>query len=195
MHRLPLFPLPTIVYPGVPMPLHVFEPRYRQLVARCMEGDRRFGMVYHDPDVHGPFLLEPNVVGCVAEIVQVQAITDGRSMILIRGMERFVVRDGIESGTPYYEGLVEEYADEPEDAATLLDRRRHSLELFRTVMERVTRAAEPVPPVDEAGLVSYQIAQWIYIDPAWRQQLLELRSEAARLDQVDTLLNTALEEL
>ena len=67
MYRLPLFPLNVVLFPGAPLPLHIFEARYRRMVARCVEYDRRFGVVFHDADRTGPFLMEGQV-GWIAEI-------------------------------------------------------------------------------------------------------------------------------
>ncbi|HET7321048.1 MAG TPA: LON peptidase substrate-binding domain-containing protein [Longimicrobiaceae bacterium] len=193
MRRLPLFPLPVVLLPGASLPLHVFEPRYREMMAHCLEGDRRFGLVYHDPDRAGPFLNEPGPVGCVAEIVRFEPLGDGRSRLLARGRERFRIEDGIESAAPYYEGLVEEYEDEPEDEQAVAARSEESLELFHRVLACLSDSPEPDPPLRDEEPLSFQIAQWIRIDPTWQQALLQLRSERERLDRVDPLLRTILE--
>ena len=86
---LPLFPLSLVLFPGTVVPLHIFEPRYRQMVTDILEGDRRFGLLYHDPDEHGPFMNEPGRVGTVAVIRRYQPLPDGRSMIMVRGLDRF----------------------------------------------------------------------------------------------------------
>ncbi|CAN5816373.1 hypothetical protein BH23GEM11_BH23GEM11_18510 [soil metagenome] len=111
MRRLPLFPLPVVLFPGAVTPLHIFEPRYRQMVARCIEYDRRFGLLYHDPDRLGPFELTPGRVGTVAEIGEFRILPEGRSLLLATGIERFRIVDGIESDTKYYEALVEPMFD------------------------------------------------------------------------------------
>jgi Lon protease-like protein len=190
---MPLFPLPVVLLPGASLPLHVFEPRYRQMIARCLEGDRRFGLVYHDPDRSGPFETESGLVGCVAEIIHFQPLADGRSLSMARGRERFRVEDGIESGTLYHEALVEEYEDEPEDGGGVSERADVSRELFHRVIACLSDDPGSDPPLDAEEPLSFQIAQWIRIDPTWQQELLELRSERERLDRVDPLLLTILE--
>ena len=87
--RLPLFPLPIILFPGTVLPLHIFEPRYRQMVEHVMERDNRFGLLYHDPDTHGPFSNEKGRIGTVAEIRKHNPIPDGCSMILVRAWDGF----------------------------------------------------------------------------------------------------------
>jgi Lon protease-like protein len=193
MFRLPLFPMPVVLFPGAPLPLHIFEPRYRQMVAHCVEGDRRFGLVYHDPDRDGPFDPTAGKIGCVAEIMQFEPIPDGRSTVLVRGTVRFALTDGIESGALYYEGLASEYEDEEEDAEKLKERCRQSAALFHRVLEHISSEPQPPPPVHADEPLSFQLAQWIRIDPSWQQRLLELRTESERLDVIDELLHVTLE--
>ncbi|HEX2204390.1 MAG TPA: LON peptidase substrate-binding domain-containing protein [Longimicrobium sp.] len=193
MERIPLFPLPIVLFPGAPMPLHIFEPRYRQMVARCIEGDGRFGLLYHDPDRHGPFEVEPGRVGTIAQILKFQPLPDGRSLILCRGHDRFRVDDGIESGTAYFEALVEPYGDEKEDKRGMRARRRRSIDLFHRVLDEVVHYTESYPEIDEASETAFQIAQAIRIDPSWQQGLLEARKERERLALLDELLRAVLE--
>ena len=193
MRRLPLFPLPVVLFPGGPMPLHIFEPRYRQMVAHCVEGDSTFGMLYHDPDHAGPFTVEEGQVGCTAEILNYQPLPDGRSLVLVRGGERFQVEDGIESPNQYWECVAAPYADEAEPAFELGAHRRRTIALFYEVLEQVVRHPRPFPEIDPEEETAFQIAQAIRVDPAWQLRLLELRSEDERLDQVDDLLGAVLE--
>ena len=196
MIRLPLFPLPLVLFPGAPIPLHIFEPRYRQMVARCVEGDGRFGLLYHDPDRHGPFQMESGRVGTVAEILKFQPLPDGRSLILCKGRERFRVEDGIESGMPYYEALAGPYEDEPnvvEQGPEIEARRQVSIDLFHRVLREVVRYQESFPEIDLDDEAGFQIAQAIRIDAAWQQSLLESRTERERLDLLDDLLRAVLE--
>jgi Lon protease-like protein len=222
MRRLPLFPLPVVLFPGAVTPLHIFEPRYRQMVARCIEYDRRFGLLYHDPDRLGPFERTPGRVGTVAEIGEFRILPDGRSLLLASGIERFRIVDGIESDTKYHEALVEPMVDgegdaleagdshesgdeawrgEP-DAGTreeaLMRRRRQTLSLLEVVVDRLglpgddVEATEAIPPMDPAEEVSFRVAAMIQTDPMWQHGLLSLTRESARLDRIDDLLRDAL---
>lgn len=190
-YRLPLFPLPVVLFPTAGMPLHVFEPRYRRMVARCLEFDRRFGLVYHDSDVRGPFLFEEGRVGCVAEIESFQPLPDGRSLLLARGVERFAIVDGIESDEPYYEALVTPYAD-GDPAPDLPERRRDSLELFHAVVDQLPEEPERLPELDEGSELSFPLVRTIEVEPSWQQTFLELRDEAGRLEQLDRVFRAAL---
>lgn len=194
MRRLPLFPLPIVLFPGATMPLHIFEPRYRQMMAHCLEGDRRFGLVYHDPDRSGPFRPEGQI-GCTAEVLKFQPIPDGRSFVLVVGRERFRVEDGIESEALYYEGLVEEYLDVEANPPGLLVRRGASAALFQQVVDQLAECPSDLPAIDTTRDTSFQIAQWVRVDAWWQHELLAFRSEAERLNRLDLLLHSVLEQM
>jgi Lon protease-like protein len=177
------------------MPLHIFEHRYRAMVARCREESRPFGLIYHDPDVHGPFLIEEGRVGTEAHIEVFNALPDGRSLILVRGGERFRIRDGIESDEPYYQAVVESYLDRPSaaSAGTLAERRRRSTELLRRAVQAVGGEMDGIPELDSTIDVSFQLARSLQIDAAWLQALLELQDESARLERLDVIFRAAIE--
>jgi len=192
-YRLPLFPLPVVLYPGARMPLHVFEPRYRDLVRESLDGDGRFGVVYHDSDRRGPFLFDDGRVGCVAEIVEHEFLRDGRSLIVVDGIERFEVVDGIESDALYYEALVTPYADAlPSEEPSLVERRSLTIALFVELLGRFPDPPDTVPELTPDEETSFRLAQTIGVDPQWHQELLESRDEAARLDALDEVFRAAL---
>ncbi|MEN8374986.1 MAG: LON peptidase substrate-binding domain-containing protein [Gemmatimonadota bacterium] len=190
--RLPLFVLPSVLYPGMQMPLHIFEPRYRRMVARCVETSGEFGLVYHDPDASGPFLIDEGRVGCAARILEFKPIPDGRSLILVQGVERFAIRDGIESEEPFYEALVESYVDYAAVGAGLRARRADSIGLFREVAARAMDAGATLPCVDEDRETSFLLGERIHLEMGWRQALLESRNEFDRLDRIDAVLRAVL---
>ena len=192
MRRLPLFVLPTILFPGTRMPLHIFEPRYRQMAARCLESDKQFGLLFRAAHADGEYNADDGGVGCVAYIEQFQPLPDGRSLLIVEGRERFRVVDGIESDTLYHEALVEDYVDEGERAYDLAPRRQKSLALYAEALQKITGAPR-APSFDTARDLSFQLADAMEVDAAWKQMLLELRSESQRLDQIDMVLRAALE--
>lgn len=189
--RLPLFPLPVVLFPTAPMPLHVFEPRYRRMVARCLEQDRRFGLVYHDADRQGPFLMEEGRVGCVASIEEFEPLPDGRSVMVVRGMERFSIDDGIESGEPFYEALVSPYGDLDADVA-LGPRRVRTLALFRELVRTLGEEPTWLAGLDPGAETSFPLARTVQAEPAWLQGFLEVRDEEARLELLDQVFLTLL---
>lgn len=192
-YRLPLFPLPVVLLPGTSMPLHIFEPRYQDLVRDCLASDRRFGLIYHDWDRQGPFLCEEGGIGCVAEIDTHQALSDGRSLIAVRGIERFRIEDGIESKSAYFEALVTPYPDIDTDGDDLAARRAASIELFRRVLASLEGHPEHLPALEPTRETSFLLAQTIGVDPTWHQQLLEFQDERQRLAELDRVFRAALE--
>jgi Lon protease-like protein len=194
---LPLFPLPLVLFPGVPLPLHIFEPRYREMVADCLAGDRRFGVVFaaeEDPDAP-----RRGAVGCIAIIQESEALPDGRSNIVVVGGDRFAIARLVAGTRPYLLGEVVTYSDVEESAEPLASLARQ----LRAVFERVGRAArtladdrDPLPalPEDPAAL-SFTIASLIDLDPEGRQRLLASRSPLSRLRELESLLSPAVDML
>lgn len=194
MSHLPLFPLPVVLFPGADMPLHIFEPRYRQMVSDCLAGDGRFGLLHHDSDEQGPFLGEAGRVGTVARIVHCDPLPDGRSLIMIRGEERFAIRQCPDLQRLYYEAAVVPVADEalPAPAAVLVARRR-TLDLLHAVLKSMNEPPDEVPCFNLDEDLSFQLAPMIQIDSRWQQSLLELRDEAYRLERLDAVFQAALD--
>jgi Lon protease-like protein len=194
--RLPLFPLPIVLLPGTALPLHIFEMRYRKMVAHCRDQDTPFGLIYHDPDLQGPFLIEPGRVGTEAYIEVFHPLPDGRSLILIRGRQRFRIREEIASAEPYYEALVDPYEDQPRAPGTeaaLRGRRRTSSDLLHRAVDAVGGERDAVPDPDLERDVSFQLARSLQIAPSWLQALLELRDELTRLERLDVIFRAAIE--
>jgi len=109
MFELPLFPLNTVLFPGMPLPLHVFEERYREMVQFCLEDKRPFGVVLIRSGVaEGGPVADPYDIGCVAEIVEVQRLEDGRMLLMIVGTERFRILS-LNHERSYLMGTMEEF--------------------------------------------------------------------------------------
>lgn len=176
------------------MPLHIFESRYRAMVARCLEFDRRFGLIHHDADEQGPFLLEEGRVGTVAFIEKYQPIPDGRSLILVRGRERFRIDRGLDQRELFYEAEIGPYTDLTLPREDGIRRaREQTLELFHAVVERLDEPPEEVPAFNLSCDLSFQLAPYIQIDGRWQQSFLELREEAHRLERLDAVFQAAVD--
>jgi Lon protease-like protein len=189
--RLPLFPLPLVLFPGAALPLHVFEPRYRALLADCRAGDGRFGIVTS----HGG-APAPGAVGCVAELREVAMLPDGRANILVEGAERFSVARLADAETPYLVADVDPF----DDAADSSDELRTLDARVRSAFERVARAARtiaddsaPLPalPADPAAL-SFAVAATVDLGLPVKERLLASRSASERLAELDALLSAAV---
>ena len=179
--RLPIFPLSVVLFPGTPLPLHIFEPRYRKMLADCLAGDRRFGIT---PAGKDDVMPEPGTVGCIAEVRVNQELPDGRANIIVFGGERFVLTAPVVEGAPYYVGMVQTFEDEPgttpgDESPTRLR------ELFSGyyALLRQLNDIEPEDPSlpDEALALSFHIAAALDCDPGVKQRLLVERSTARRV--------------
>ena len=193
--QLPLFPLPLVLLPGTALPLHIFEPRYRQLLADCLESDKRFGIV-RLPDGIAEMEIAPGTIGCVAEIVNSERLADGRSNIVVRGAERFSLVSFIASSRPYHVCTAELVEDEFEIGAELDALAGRVRDTFR----RVARAArtladdpDPLPDLpDDAASLSFAVTSMIDVGLDARQDILSSRSPLERLRHLDRVLSAAL---
>ena len=120
MYELPLFPLNTVLFPGMPLPLRIFEPRYKEMIGVCIREKRPFGVVLirEGKAQHGP-LAVPHTVGCTAQITQVEPLEDGQFAILSIGQERFRIHS-LKKDKAYLVGMVENtpLLNEPETKLT-----------------------------------------------------------------------------
>ena len=193
--RLPLFPLPLVLFPGTVMPLHIFEPRYREMLADCRDGDGRFGIILTGGEPERA--LPTGHVGCVAELREVQMLADGRANVLVEGTRRFALERLVDAPHAYHVALVADYDDEPGDDRAALD---DGAQRVRSAFARVARAARaiadddaPLPDLpDDPALVAFRVASLVDFDRADRQALLVSRSPLARLVTVASLLERAV---
>ena len=193
VRELPLFPLPVVLFPGVPMPLHIFEPRYRQMLSDVRVGESLFGLSYFDASNYEGEIPPVGHIGCVAEVTEVQSLPDGRSNILTIGLIRYRVEEYVDRGDPYLVGQVSFFEDEAEDEE-LLARRTHEV---TSLFMRITRALRiindersvlPDLPETEPESLSFLIAAAVEMNLEVKQELLELRSTSERLERLRDLL-------
>jgi Lon protease-like protein len=185
----PLFFLGIVALPSESVPLHIFEDRYRRMVERCLQAEpgspgREFGIVWLSEEE-----LKP--VGCACEVEQVlERMDDGRLNILARGTRPFLLLER-QDDLPYPAGQVEflgESVEEPDEEAA-----QAAHELYRELVSEATdrELAEPELRMMDA----YQMAATVEFNVEDKQELLELRSENARLQLLAQLLQAALERL
>lgn len=109
MFELPLFPLSSVLFPGMPINLHIFEERYKLMVTECIENKQPFGVVLiQDGQEAGDPNVEPYLIGCTAHITEMQPLDDGRMNIVAVGKDRFII-ERINNDKPYMTGTVELY--------------------------------------------------------------------------------------
>jgi Lon protease-like protein len=173
--RIPLFPLNVVLFPGAPLPLHIFEPRYRQMVKDCLEEKTEFGMLLS---------LASGVarVGCTAEIAEVvKRYADGRMDILTVGRAPFRVVE-LFSANPLLEGHVDYLEDRETRSNAQIQ--RELVELYEACH---TLIYDDYPKNLEGATaegLSYVVAATLPMDLLWKQQILELRCEADRQERL-----------
>jgi Lon protease-like protein len=198
VRELPLFPLPLVLFPGVPQPLHVFEERYRRLLADVRVSNNLFGLSYFDPKAHGDGERpSEGHVGCATEVVEVQALPDGRSNILTVGVARYRVTEYVDGVEPYLVARVEFFEDEEGDSNVLQKRADEVAEMFTRIARAMRsindeRGSLPELPLEDPERLSFLVAAVVEMEADDKQQLLELRSTAERLRRVYTLLAQAV---
>ena len=186
MSDIPLFPLNMVLMPGAPLPLHIFEERYKQMVNECLESESEFGMVLADDS-------GTRRVGCTARIVElVERYEDGRMLILVEGSRRFRLNN-ILTGKAYYVGEVEYLEEEPEEEVSALA--GECIALLERVVEAATEGSVGIEIEPPYRNLSFAIAGRVEFDLETRQQILELTSEKERLEKVKELLAAAAERL
>ena len=180
----PLFPLDLVALPGEIVPLHIFEERYKTMMAECLEGDSEFGIVWMSDD-------GLRDIGCACEVEQVlEEMDDGRFNVLTRGTRPFRVLER-QAHLAYPAGLVEFIDDDTEEVDD------EALERARAVYaDLVKRATDREPEgSDLDDLDAYSMAATVDFGLDAKQGLLELRSENARLRLLARLMRAALKRL
>lgn len=192
MVELPLFPLNTVLFPGMPIHLHIFEPRYRDMVNRCNETGQHFGVVLieHGVEALGP-LPEPYSIGCTAQIVHTEYLDDGRMNIMAIGMERFQIQS-VSHDQPYLVGEVKMLPLDEPDRQRLNragEQLRPWVERYLDVLAKVAENLELGDrqlPNDPLAL-AYLAATLLQIPPHEKQPLLAAGQADDLLSSVYTL--------
>lgn len=178
---IPIFPLPDVVlFPGVDRPLLIFEPRYREMVADALKGDRIIGMVLLRPGYEKDYEGRPPIyeIGCAGQITDFERLPDGRYTILLRGLVKFRVMSE-DQQRPYRlarVGAVPELLKD-EDLAPLSALRERLASLLVTLL---APGSEPPEPSLPDGDFVNTVAQWLNMDELTRQELLERSSPLLR---------------
>jgi len=192
---IPLFPLPNVVlFPNVFLPLHIFEPRYRAMVAHALEEDRIIGMTLLRPGYEANYDGCPAIypIGCAGVITHNQSLGDGRYDIVLRGMQKFRIR-AEDNSRPYRIGHVEGISEMvPPDEAVPLRHQRQRLEaVLAAAIERVRAEPKFPPSVPDEDLVN-ALAQYLDLDVLEHQALLECDGVLARCRALINLLEMKL---
>ncbi len=172
---LPLFPLDLVLLPGAPLPLHIFEPRYKEMVNECLKQKRPFGIVRTKEE---GFVN----VGCTAEIINVlKTYSDGRMNILAEGQKRFEVLQ-VNQERSFLQAEVFYLVDDDENDVPLAVEQEKAVRLHGEIMQLA--GAQPEKTVISGGHLAYRLAGSLPFDPDFQQALLEMNSEAERIHAV-----------
>ena len=189
--ELPIFPLNVVLFPGMPLPLHIFEERYRVMIGRCLEGNRSFGatLLRAGPEV-GPGGV-PHEIGTVARIIRHVRMDDGNYNLITRGTSRYQMLDSrYESG--YLTARVE-LLDEEEHDLRVLEVLRAMVEdefdgFLDDLTELTSKQREPLVFPDDPTAASYLVAHYLPIYNWEKQLLLEASSTDVRLAEERRIL-------
>ncbi len=192
---LPLFPLEVVLLPEEPLPLHIFEERYKQMIGECLEaksmgsGQQEFGVVLAKDQ-------EMRTMGCSARIVNLtRKYADGRMDILTVGKRRFDVASTDEE-RPYLRGAVEFFDDDPGADTPSDSAAQAAINLFRDAMQRLHKSTNmPIHLPRPYRYLSFRIAAPLPLDLDFKQQLLSIRNESERLEQVRRVIVLLINQL
>jgi len=185
---LPLFPLDLVLLPHTNLPLHIFEPRYKEMIGDCLRNGWEFGMLaVQDQSVAA--------IGCSASVTKVlERFPDGRMNIIVRGQRRFEVLD-LNDEKPYLRVKPQFFDDAPGGLPSpdLLER---SMALYGRLKELATIETQVIQdiPLSTESQLSYRLIAGVPAELSWQQHLLELRSEIERLTLVDDYLKELIEQ-
>jgi len=180
----PLFPLGIVALPTESVPLHIFESRFRTMIEECLDGESEFGIVWLSEDE-----LKP--IGCACEIDEVLERTDdGRLTILVRGTRVFRLLER-QDDLPYPAGIVEFLAERDEAPDEEVAQEAH--ELYWELVEQATDRT--LSEEELAAMSAYSMAATVDFGADAKQELLELRSENARLRLLTLLFRAAIKQM
>lgn len=192
MYELPLFPLNTVLFPGTPLQLHIFEERYKMMIGKCLEDHSPFGVVLisQGMEAGGP-LAEPQTIGCAAQIIHAQRLNEGRMNIVALGQGRFRLRHIDRETNPYLVGRVEDLAlrnPQPEITDRLAGELRPKVVRFIQALVTAGNGEFDVQQVPQDSIsLAYMAAAILQIPATPKQRLLEI-------DQAEDLLSALISE-
>ena len=184
--RVTIFPLPgAVLYPGLQLPLHIFEPRYRAMVSDALARDRRIGMIQPQRPNEGAPLFR---VGCLGRIGEVEALDDGRFNIILEGEARFRVLSELDVTTPFRQVEAELLVEPFDEVLAPIERAGFEQEARRFANAQGYAVDwEQVSRLDDVSLIN-GVAQIAPFDPAAKQALLEASGLSARCELLIQLM-------
>jgi Lon protease-like protein len=198
INQLPLFPLPLVLLPNELLPLHIFEPRYQQMLVDVQLKRNLFGITFFEPAESELSERPPTgTVGCVAEVRETNILPDGRSNIITAGVIRYRLLEYLDLGTPYLMGEVEFFEDKDEandDVQLIAD---DVFDLFERIAKAAfklggSRGTFPEIPKSDPESLSFLVTAAFNLDNEVKYRLLEMTSTIERLTKLRDILAQAV---
>lgn len=197
LFEIPLFPLGVVLFPGMALPLHIFEPRYRDMMARCLADQAPFGVALSLPD-SAPGQENPARIGTLARIADYEKLPNGRYNVLTLGTRRFQIVETRHEHA-YLTGLVRPFCDDPhesDDLYPLVNSARGALcRYLEVVMSLVDSPERQIDIPTDAEDLSFLIGMCLTCEDCEKQALLEMSSAAQRLREGARMLRAETDRL
>ena len=198
--QLPLFPLPLVLLPNEVLPLHIFEPRYRQMLNDIELRRNLFGITFFEQEESSTDRPLVGTVGCAGEVREQTSLPDGRSNILVTGIIRYRLLGYAEAGTPYLTGEVEFFEDEIEDNDAVEPVANDVFDLFERIAKAAfklsgNRGSFPEIPRTEPESLSFLVTAAFNLDTDIKYKLLEMTSTIKRLTKLRAILLQAVDKM
>ncbi len=197
MIKIPLFPLNTVLFPGAPIHLHIFEQRYKQMINLCVQEQRPFGvaLIRNGMEAFGP-LAEPFHIGCTAEIVQIERLEDGRMNLVALGKERIRILTFDNRTQPYLMGEAQVYPllnPDPDAVARQAIGLRQQLEQLIEILARAGGSQVSLDQLPQDGTsLAFLAAAVLQISPLQKQELLSVEQAGKLLSRLQRLYRREL---
>lgn len=200
LKHVPIFPLPLVLLPNEMLPLHIFEPRYRQMLDDIKSKGNLFGITFFDADDGFDSKPEVGSVGCIAEIRETQAMPDGEFNIITIGLVRYRLLEYVDLGMPYLTAEVGFFEDDPENLADITPLADEVFRLFERIAKAAFRLSGnrgrfPEVPKAEPEQLSFLVTAAFNLDNELKYQLLAMTSTSGRLEKLRGILLQAVDQM
>jgi len=198
--QLPLFPLPLVLLPNEVLPLHIFEPRYQQMLTDIELRRNLFGITFFEEE--GGFPESPTIgtVGCAAEVRETNALPDGRSNIITSGVIRYRLLEYLDVGTPYFSAAIEFFEDDEEGTDLVRPVADEVFDLFERIAKTAfklsgNRGSFPEIPKAEPEALSFLVTAAFNLDNDVKYKMIEMTSTSERLSKLRDILLQAVDKM
>jgi uncharacterized protein len=191
MFELALFPLNTVLFPGMPLSLHIFEDRYKEMIAWCLEMDQPFGvtLIRKGQEALGP-LADPYNIGCTARVQEIERLPEGRMNLVVLGENRFRILS-ISREKPYLVGKVELFPLEDDGVSSLnsnVERLRPWVKRYMQILAEMSEVKlDPQQLPRDPHVLAYLAAVLLQVPPTQKQDLLAVEGVAEMLDDMHAM--------